>query len=936
MPYSREVRLGIVLYGGVSLAVYENGVAQELYRAIRGEGIYGLIKHLTDSDILVDIISGTSAGGVNGVMLGYALANGRDFGPVADLWRNQADIEALLRGKDDPATDSILDSGYYQSRLAECFESLRATAAQTAPFPSAIPELDLFVTGTDANGAAYTAFDDAGHAIDVKNHRALFKLSYRGERIGDNAKNDFHSASAENLARLCRLTSCFPVAFQPVQIEAADANLLKWGKLRGPAVFLDGGILNNKPFTSTIDEIYRRTANREVERFLIYVEPNPEVFAATGGSPHSPNIVQAGIGALTAIPGYQSIAGDLIEIEAHNERAERLQKILEEIGPADPVPSAAFQGSPLFDPNLDGRPYYACRLIQLRDAAVEGILNDSLGRRYLETVAERRSAEILVGSFEHWAGAAGETFSDFDVYFRMRRAQRVSQALMRHASATAPDPQIAAAWDLINHYFKLFEMLEWAMQSAVSTYNFGWESLYQQYPDLELLAGQPRDAILAQISADKWGRVRQCLLSLLDAAGAVIAPQRDQAGRASFYTLLKDRLSHPHDAFQGNLLRTLDQNLEQDLRAFAAGPVGDLMRGEYARYLTVDRDLFPILFGAGTPAADPIRIVRFSPKDAQRGMSIGNPSVKVCGSVLNAFGGFFKKTWRANDIMIGRMDALCQLTESILTRARLARVARPADFTADSVRAFLPALTPLEAADLAQALNAYLQNPAQKSENDWSNLVNRLVEIAHRDILAAEWKNIVQCALEQEYVWGQYRRNETPPENPYDRSNLHWQRAEHRPDRVLVAVAARAVQEGIAPAFAPGRIAGYSFGDEIPEPILTELVLRTAMRLSTSLIAAAPSEKVRKKLKGNVLHRYVMGIVVPGLYYWTRIRRTRPDLDVVLTTIPPVVALTIWGLTLLLCLGPWEAHVPGRLLAILFGGPFLLLIVWFFMVRRKA
>ena len=33
---SREVRLGIVMYGGVSLAIYINGVAQEFYRAVRG------------------------------------------------------------------------------------------------------------------------------------------------------------------------------------------------------------------------------------------------------------------------------------------------------------------------------------------------------------------------------------------------------------------------------------------------------------------------------------------------------------------------------------------------------------------------------------------------------------------------------------------------------------------------------------------------------------------------------------------------------------------------------------------------------------------------------------------------------------------------------------------------------------------------------------
>jgi hypothetical protein len=59
---SREVRLGLVMYGGVSLAIYINGVAQELFRAVHGRGIYRLIKALTDSDIVVDVLSGTSAG----------------------------------------------------------------------------------------------------------------------------------------------------------------------------------------------------------------------------------------------------------------------------------------------------------------------------------------------------------------------------------------------------------------------------------------------------------------------------------------------------------------------------------------------------------------------------------------------------------------------------------------------------------------------------------------------------------------------------------------------------------------------------------------------------------------------------------------------------------------------------------------------------------
>src|SRR5208282_4616551 len=83
---SREVRFGLVLYGGVSLAVYENGVVQEFFRAGKGAGIYTIIKQLAGSDIVVDIVSGASAGGINGVLLGYALANNLDPYSSADLW----------------------------------------------------------------------------------------------------------------------------------------------------------------------------------------------------------------------------------------------------------------------------------------------------------------------------------------------------------------------------------------------------------------------------------------------------------------------------------------------------------------------------------------------------------------------------------------------------------------------------------------------------------------------------------------------------------------------------------------------------------------------------------------------------------------------------------------------------------------------------------
>src|SRR4051812_12057982 len=93
---SREVRLGVVMFGGISLSVYINGVANELFRASRGRGVYRLLKALTDSELVVDILSGASAGGINGVLLSTALCNGTEFNDTGPLWRVQADINKLL------------------------------------------------------------------------------------------------------------------------------------------------------------------------------------------------------------------------------------------------------------------------------------------------------------------------------------------------------------------------------------------------------------------------------------------------------------------------------------------------------------------------------------------------------------------------------------------------------------------------------------------------------------------------------------------------------------------------------------------------------------------------------------------------------------------------------------------------------------------------
>ncbi len=112
----KELRLALVCYGGISLAVYMHGITKEVWhvaRASRGfhdgtpptepvEAAYvellSAIETATGTKlrVLADIVAGASAGGINGVFLAQAVATGYSLDPLTDLWLGKADVDALL------------------------------------------------------------------------------------------------------------------------------------------------------------------------------------------------------------------------------------------------------------------------------------------------------------------------------------------------------------------------------------------------------------------------------------------------------------------------------------------------------------------------------------------------------------------------------------------------------------------------------------------------------------------------------------------------------------------------------------------------------------------------------------------------------------------------------------------------------------------------
>ena len=111
----KELRIALVCYGGVSLAVYMHGVTKELWKLARAsrahiagadapegtEAIYLRLLRQIEQDrdlrlrVLPDIVAGASAGGINGVFLAQAIHSGQSLEPLTDLWLERADVDVL-------------------------------------------------------------------------------------------------------------------------------------------------------------------------------------------------------------------------------------------------------------------------------------------------------------------------------------------------------------------------------------------------------------------------------------------------------------------------------------------------------------------------------------------------------------------------------------------------------------------------------------------------------------------------------------------------------------------------------------------------------------------------------------------------------------------------------------------------------------------------
>jgi predicted acylesterase/phospholipase RssA len=268
-PLVEEVRVAMALNGGVSLAIWMGGCAVELDAARRAHlaeprPVYAALCRAFARVLVVDVMSGASAGGINGAMLAAAIVHRRRLRPdfVRGNWLRLGDFTRLLQRTSSRDPRALMQGVQFATDLEDTFKALVYDEPCEIPDPAEPLEqgdAKLDVTTTDLAGRPVKFVDFWNQPLEAREYRARFRFR---------SPEQF---SPERLAHASRASASFPLAFEPYHVSAEDATLAGLG---GRWV-IDGGVLDNAPIAAAIDLIPGRSAWRQVRRFVCYVDADP-------------------------------------------------------------------------------------------------------------------------------------------------------------------------------------------------------------------------------------------------------------------------------------------------------------------------------------------------------------------------------------------------------------------------------------------------------------------------------------------------------------------------------------------------------------------------------------------------------------------------------------------------------------------------------------
>lgn len=639
--------------GGVSLAVWMGGAAVEFDCARRAKAgaetvregdakiersVYATLLDCFDRRLVVDIIAGASAGGLNGALLSAAMWHEKRLDPkfLRDQWLDIGDFSLLLQPGSESKPKSIMQGGVFYDGAVNMFNILcspkgggganELEGEQATKIGVEEGLLDVQVTNVEGEQRGFV--DEWGHELVAREHRTPVK--FRG-------KKDFDDSEA--LARAARASASFPAAFEPEKIIGGAATLAGFTDGR-PRWAIDGGLLENAPIRQAIDLIPLRPASGKVKRYLCYVNAAPPLRQAPEFDKVGPKLAEV-LGYVVNLPREGRFIDQLTAIEEASRRglaAAETQRLLIEMDPAA-LAAAAAGLLPAYQ-----RRRSVLSLLELlskpqepADPQVVSAIMARLGeaRLQLPWIPSGPRVEVELEAWEWGLRAA-------------QRALFLQLDLLRERLTTASSARAE----------KIF-----AARGKVDAAIAELEERRERFTNTDAVA-----SATAEIAEREDTRHHINALSELVAASNEIVVDQLRVGTRAFYEALRE-VDSPAAADLFGLSKDApppealsDRGLEQFLsRAMQIEVV--------RRSLADDKDIDAgqtLHFAQLTPRA-PGRLLSAQPLTYS---GPNDPEKKLTGIKLGHFAGFYRRSWRANDYLWGRLDAATRITDLIVDSER--------------------------------------------------------------------------------------------------------------------------------------------------------------------------------------------------------------------------------------------------------------------------
>jgi patatin-related protein len=726
----KELRLALICYGGVSLAVYMHGITREIWHMVRasrafhdgsgaGDGSEAIYHELLAEmasvsgvrlRVLTDIISGASAGGINGVFLAQAITTGQSLEPLTELWLRNADVETLIdpdarplsrfskfwatpiawsllrrkggavertvaeEAQDEVATklSRFVRARWFQppfggrefSRLLlDALQTMELTAGQHPALLPANQPLDLFVTVTDFHGHSEQLRINSPANVSETEHRITIGFSTRGQ-------NPHELAHVAELVFAARATASFPGAFPPFTVRELDG-LLKTNRVEwaGRDAFLkriipqqyaagaaddtfliDGSVLANAPFQQAIDALRNRPARREVDRRFVYIDPKP-------GLP-SFRLRRRKEGAEGGVkpPGFfATIFGATSDIPREQPIRDSLNMIegrSNRIGRMREVTDHLRDEVERMIEAMLGKTWFlskpnAARMIKWRQMMLEKSA-DASGYAY-PAYAHLRLAGVL----DDLVATARRVWPDGPAdHFHALRSALWAEICARKLDKVTSDKGNIVTNPTIGFFreqdvrFRIRRLRFLARRLAEDVETEG-----QVGPDI---ADAMREAIYASLS-------RYIEMETAEFLGEDV--KKAVEGGINRPGLLLDLLAAKRALVSADV--ETDEALLVGLSALPDQARRTMLLG-YLGFTLFDIATLPLLQGEGIDEFDPIKVDRISPDDA-RSIRTGGAAAMLKGIEFNNFGAFFSRAYRENDYLWGRLHGVDRLVDILVS-----------------------------------------------------------------------------------------------------------------------------------------------------------------------------------------------------------------------------------------------------------------------------